>query len=394
MSSYRTLAGSGKFTFEDRYSVSAPFTLDCQTNGSIDGWITPSNSVDASEIQKRIRNRCRLEGKVSPSCKIVCSRLLVHGAGIFGGQQKFKFASEETVRLIENRLPQTGVVQIKFGLANFIFLGNLHPRLSGSLFAFKLNGTYSELSQKLSDAGSKICAIVEVICPPQRVPMLREAILGVAPLLSLARGTFVAAAFMEIAVNGAHVQSEIWPFSVNSYRNLEPLLETDIVSNIGFFLQNGIVAYSSLRSRLDLDRALRYCLFAKTIRGPIELQFMTIFMALESLLLRLQTQGIVKTRKPSGKRTSLVLRRLRACLRYYKLTDRLGVSREKPSPNFATIRNSIVHTGDFPKGFDASRAWKCYLALIDLYQRLLLTILTYKGRYLDCTNGYRPRNLD
>ena len=394
MPAYRKLAGSGKFIFDDRYSASAGFSVECQTNGRIDGWIIASNFADATEFQKRIRKRCRLEGNITASCRIVCSSLLVYGAEISGGQHKFRFVSDEIVRLIEGRLPQTGIVQIKFGLANFIFLGNLHARLLGNIFAFKLNGQYSDLRNKLSETGSELCAFAEVTCPPQRIQLIKETIRGVAVLLSLARGTFVAAAFMEIMVNSKHVQTEIWPFSVNNYRDLEPLFEVDIVSNLRFFLQTGIPAYSSLHGRLDLERALRYCVFAKTMRGPLELEFVTIFLALESLLLRLQTQGIVKVKKATGKKASLVLRRLRSCLRYYKLRDRLGVSRESPAPNFAKIRNDIVHTGDFPRRFDPARARQSYLALIDIYQRVLLSVLAYKGQYLDCTNGYQPRKLD
>ncbi len=394
MATYRKLAGFGKFIFDDRYSVSARFSVKCRTNGRIHGWIIPSNEADASEIRKRIRSKCRLEGKVSKSCRIICSSLLVYGTVLIGSSSKFQFVSRETVRLIESQLPRTGIVKISFGLANFIFLGNLYARIAGSIFRFKLTGKYSALEESLSDSGSGISAIVEVTSPPQRVETLKKTILDVVLLLSLARGTFVEVAFMEITVDGTHIQSEMWPFHANDYRDLEPLLEWRTVSNLRSFLQGGIQAYQALRTKLKLDRALRYCVFAKTMDGPLEVKFVTVFIALESVLLRLANEGIVKVKKAHSKKTSLVLRRLRACIRHYKLSDESGVSREAPSPNFARIRNRIVHTGDFPKASDPVRSWRSYLALMDLYQRLLLTILNYSGQYVDCANGYVLRDLD
>jgi hypothetical protein len=59
---------------------------------------------------------------------------------------------------------------------------------------------------------------------------------------------------------------------------------------------------------------------------------------------------------------------------------------EQDELEFIDLRNYIVHTGRFPSNVNSVEKW---LELINLYDRVVLTILGYRGKpYLNIAKGY------
>jgi hypothetical protein len=223
----------------------------------------------------------------------------------------------------------------------------------------------------------------------------------VALLISFATGAYVSVAYTDVLLNNMVISSVIHNAKFLEYNDHVPVIDLRSGSRqLQFFLTGSFQNYQALQKRLRLDLALEYCVLAKSV-FYLDIKFMTTFMALESLLMRLQSELprekprygtllIAKVRRAvflliRRKRRSLVLARLRKALQHYGLSDLQGVSVDSPpdgTPNYAKIRNWLVHGGTFPKNVDPLRVT---YSLLDTYQRLLLAILNYRGIYIDCS---------
>jgi hypothetical protein len=223
----------------------------------------------------------------------------------------------------------------------------------------------------------------------------------VALLISFAAGTYVSVAYMDVFLDDIVISSVIYNAKFLEYNDNVPVIDLEFGSGqLQIFLAGSFQHYQDLKKRLRLDLALEYCVLVKSV-AYLDIKFVTTFIALESLLTRLRNH--FPRRKPRYGRLmlakaervlfffrrrrhrSVVLARLQRALKNYGLNDLRGVSIDSPpdgTPNYAQIRNRLVHGGTFPKNIDPLRVT---YSLLDAYQRLLLAILNYRGMYVDCS---------
>lgn len=413
---YRTYSGTGTFSFTGLI-FNASFDLACTTNGDIRGQIVVTNAQIASDLRQRLLRRSsekgRLAGQLSnSSAQIISSSIWLTGETITARNCQFRFLVTEELKINYQRLSAPYVVELQFGLINFVFLGpRFHARLyQNQIFIFELLGQYSAITRALSSSRAELTSKVRVPCRPLEIKKISERIYDVAMLLSFASGTYVSVAYVDTLSSGNLISTEVFHTKVYDYYDKEPLIDFLIhPADLRSFLVRATTLYTDLRSKLALDFALEYCVLAKSASAFLQIKFITLFIALEALVNRLQNH-IPHARGPTGWRRSfeclsafrrrrqmpklLVLKRLRVALQYYGLKDLAGVAALVPSggrPNYEAIRNHLVHRGDFPPDTDSVSSMRC---LLDTFQRLLLAILDYRDNYIDCSRDFQRRMLD
>ena len=355
----------------------------------------------------------------SSTARIVANKVMITGVTVtFNAgslRYEFQFRVTEELKIEYQRLSPPYVIDLQFGLINCLFsYPTLHPRLYGKLFRFKLVGQYSVISSALATSKAELSATVSVSCIPAEITKMRNRMSDLAILLSFASGTWVSVAYVDTLQNGVIVSTVIFSTRVYEYYDKEPLIDLRInPADLNTFLTRTAEHYTDLKEKLLLNFALEYCVLAKSASPVAQIKFLTLFVALESLVNRLQNH-IPQTEKPPrwksvyeclsscfycvrGKRRKpkfLVLKRLRSALDYYRLSDLAGLTDLVPpngNPNYETIRNDLAHRGDFPSGIDPH---SCVVGLIETFQRLLLAILEYRDYYISCLEDYQRRMLD
>ena len=401
---YRSYAGSGTITFRDGYAIpAAPFSIECKTNGRIEITITIQNLSTALDASIRMLQSARLQGQVAtPPARITISSITLYDVkGSSSGPSQLRFMASKELRIISQSVPKAGVVTLKFGLINFLLPYSMHPRILDDIFTFDPLEDYRTLRQRLSAGEPQVTTEVTISTPPSRITSLEHAMRDVALLISFATGTYVSIAYADVLLNNTTISTVIHGPNYLEYDGNVPVIDMKSGSGqLQLFLTGSIQHFQALKSKLRLDLALEYCVLAKSV-SYLDIKFVTTFIALESLLTRLQNQ-FPKQKPRHGrfmlakveralfffrrrKHQSVVLARLRNALQDYGLNDLRGVSIDSPqdgTPNYAKIRNWLVHGGTFPKNIDPLRVT---YSLLDTYQRLLLAILNYRGVYVDCS---------
>jgi len=385
--------------------VDAPFSIECRTNAQMEITIIVQDLQTAVNVHRRMLQSASLRGQGgTPPARITVSSLTLYGVTKSSGEaSRFRFLPSDNgeLRITGQSLPRTGVVTAKFGLINFLLPNSIHARLSGRFFNFDPLGNYSMFEQKLSTGEPEVTTEVTIVCTPSDLKSLDRTMRDVTLLLSFAAGTYISIAYADVLLNNVVIATVIRHEKFLDYYDRVPVIDIRIhPGHLQFFLQGSFDHYQTLKKKLRLDLALEYCIMAKSATY-LDIKFVVIFIALESLLTRLQNHiprketGWIETFFTRLKRAwtflgkekpqSLVLVRLQKALEYYSLNDRSGVSAASPSngsPNYAKIRNWLVHGGKFPKNVNPLQV--TYSAL-DTYQRLLLAILGYRDFYIDCS---------
>jgi hypothetical protein len=399
--------GEGTCTFEDGHQVKGSFRIECDTDGNIEGELTPSDN-GIFELHQRLTQRARLNGQVkNPSGQVVLSTIMLFGFHMsMPGGSSFRFALIDEMRVTYGSIPENAPLKLRFGLANFLFFpSQAEPTSNGwsarklplvlreKRFEFILLDDYRTVRDRLSALGAReLTTEAFVECFPSEIKTMKQAMWDEALLLSFAAGTWISVLFIDTLIQGNLVMTEIWSTKTYPYHD-EPLLDSLASDDLRRFVTGGMTPLSSLRDKLQLGFALEYCILSK-ISPAVQVKFIVIFIAMEALLERLQNHIPHSKRRLfswskllsvlGGGERSKVLNRLRLALEYYQIEDRFGVSNCAASPNFEDIRNRLVHSGDFPRGVDQVL---CYRQLQDVYQQLLLAILEYDGEYYDCTQS-------
>jgi hypothetical protein len=401
---YRSYAGTGTVTFRDGYATpAAPFSIECKTNGRIEIAITIQSLPAALDVSSRMMQSARLQGQVAiPPARITISSITLYNMEVSTGRpSQFHFMAVKELRIISQSVPKAGIVTLKFGLVNLLLPYSMHPRILNDILTFDPLGNYWTFRQKLSAGEPQVTAEVTISTSPSHITSYEHAMRDVALLISFAMGTYVSVAYMDVLLNSTVVSTVIYHPKFLDYSDSVPVIDMKSGSRqLHLFLTGSFQHYQALKSKLRLDLALEYCVLAKSV-SYLDVKFVTTFIALESLLTRLQNQ--LPKQKPRygrlmlakveralfffrrGKHRSVVLVRLQSSLQHYGLSDPRGVSIESPpdgTPNYARIRNWLVHGGTFPKNIDPLRVT---YSLLDTYQRLLLAILNHRGVYVDCS---------
>jgi hypothetical protein len=327
------------------------------------------------------------------------------------GQMSFSFTFLATgeMTIIYQGLSSNEAVELRFGLINFFFYGpQLNVRLTRltTTMVFEHTSSLQQLEDTLSAEGFQLSVIARVLIPKSRITQARKAASNIAMLLSFATGTYVSVAYMDTYLtNGGIASSQVWPVRVHRYDDSEPLIDNRLYSSdLQVFLERSLEPYQNLMGRLKLGFALDHCIMAK-IAPVVDIGFITAFVGLESLLERLQNQLPLGTKRRGwrkivarifrhGRNEFVVLSRLSSALKYYNLSDHGEVSqcvRGDSMPNYETVRNRLVHSGRFPKNVDPVSS---YVSLIDVYQRLLLAILNYRGHYIDRSRDFERHMME
>jgi len=404
LTTYRNYAGRGTVTFRDGYAIpDAPFSVECKTNGRVEITITLQSMFTALEVSNRGTQPARLQGQVTtPPARLTISSITLSNAkGSSSGPSELRFLATGELRITSQGVRKSGVVTLRFGLINFLLAYSMHLRILNDTFTFDPLEDYQALRHRLSAGEPQLTTEVTILTPSSRISSYEYAMRDIVLLISFAMGTYVSIAYMDVLLDDIIVLSVIYNAKVLEYNDSVPVIDLRYGSGqLQVFLAESFQHYQALKKRLRLDLALEYCVLAKTA-SYLNLKFVTTFISLESLLTRLQNK-FPKQESRHGRllvnriertlfffrrrnQRSIVLARLRRALQYYGLSDSCGVSVDSPpdgTPNYARIRNWLVHGGTFPKSVNALRAT---YSLLDIYQRLLLVVLSYKGEYIDCS---------
>lgn len=389
---YRTYIGNGTLTFHDKICITGPFTIECKTDGHVEGIITPTSAP-----KDRLRRYGCLRGRLNDGGQIVLSSLLVYGSAVWSvTSQRFHFLLTDEMRITYQSVPEAGAVELRTGFFNFLFRGaGLHPRLLGRMLTFSLLGNYSGLRDDLLANKTQLTSESRVIIPVVHVERFRHAIPDIASLISFAAGTVVSAAYLDIYSGKTLASTEIHSGSVYDFYDREPLIDFRNPKFLGWFLEKTFDNYQRYLKSLRLDVALEFCTLSKSAAAVLEFRFLMVFIAMEIFLSRLNS--VMKTPHATASQSTspkyVVLRRLKSFLKSQKLSDHDEVSEIKPSSgvsNYEVIRNRLAHSGHFPTDVDPLR---CTLCLTDTFQRLLLAILGYRNDYFDCSNDFKTRRV-
>jgi hypothetical protein len=360
-----------------------------------------------------------LQGQVSTpiSGQIAANRLIVNSLELSsqqGTSLKLVMLSASQVTLDFATLQETDSIEVRHGLTNFMFLGCLasHTPSGQTLDKFNANldGTQITFRQLLNWdqmnalSNQDISLTAEAIAQIHYSDLARvneELIQDSLILLSFASGTYISSIYEDVYISGRLAKtllksekttlSHFHDFCVD-VKNLQGC---DLQS----FLESAHPVYRKLSHDLGLDVVIEYYLQMK-LASLLELKYLIGVVGIECLLSYVPSyfSKIGKWRKGSSlvdKIMSRILRRPgRRSLgnKIMALLNHFSITYNASDLQFIRIRNKLVHTGHFPPGLQYHT--DPYLQLVNFLDRILLTILGYKGGYyLNRLKGYQREAL-
>ncbi|GEM_PF-5971687 len=380
---------------------------------------------EKSHLEASLSGRTEDGGAVSLSRMVLKDRNVQFDKGALSASLFFWVASpvEISYGQIEER-PAT----VTFGLLNFVFGGcdwtaienkRIRNKFSATLgttqFTFTHLEDYDETVKRLeSEGGVGLTSTITVQTTGTQVktiePLVRDSLM----LMSLASANFVNWLYEDTVIDGRLVLTRLPPKKVFSYYNFTSVLDCRNIPNcvLKEFMESTIGNYQQLKTKLGLGIAIE--LYLASLRADyLNTRYLLLCTVLECLgsyvpaYLRengkeLPVGSISSTREKIQRILGEHLDRVNDALvadlvkelaynspqtkdKIGALLDEFHVPSEEGELQYTKIRARIVHTGDFPKGINPLPET---LKLTNLVDRIMLTILGYRGVYLDAANGY------
>ena len=386
--------------------LESDFRLQLRSDGHIDVAVTTPMTSDALKVTKEDEKRkllhCSLVGIVSkPQGKINAPDLVLNATNYkFDGQGAtltFELLCVSTVEIEHAQVMPQQIVESHYGLTNFHFIGCEYThdqnRAVADKFSTQVGGVKMTFKQLKDHAGivSKLEISHDVELTAEEIAVtqfsdltrLDQLVEESVNLLSYATGTYISWVHRDVYSSGELVRSSLlshnWgPFiphnCVIDARNLE-------ACNLRIFLETTYPAFVSLKSDLGLRVVLEFLVVADQGRYP-EVLFLLRSVAAECLLSYLSSYftKIGKTGDMSSFKNKMK-----------ELLKHFNVVYDESELDFISTRDKVVHTGRFPAGV---APWEAALKLRNLTDRIVLTILGYKGKpYINCANEYKSELL-
>ena len=186
-------------------------------------------------------------------------------------------------------------------------------------------------------------------------------------LCSLASGNYVTSLYEDVFKHGQLMRSTLFPLKTYPYSPRRGPIDISLfgAKELKNFLESSYPNFINYKSNLGLNIVIEYAVTSRIFQ-PLELAYLlgaTTLECLESYLPKFLNKPKIKD----------------WCFRNKtkKLCDTFGIKYSTSDLEFIKLRNNVVHTGRFPKNVDAV---KSYYKLINFVDRILLTILGYKGQ--------------
>lgn len=269
-------------------------------------------------------------------------------------------------------------VEYRFGLVNLLFTGKrIHLNIDGYHISLHLLAPLESLSKRLSkDGGTTITANLNAIATPAEENKVRKVCENLCVLLSFATGNWITWVYEDCFQGGKLVRSRLPASKTFAYHHADTVIDTGSTKELGAYLETVYPNYIEAKSSLGLDIVIEYYVHSKLTK-IIELRYLLATIGMECLKSHLSSYF-------QSKNKSADLGSFRKALK--ALFEDISMPYEQDELEFIDLRNYIVHTGRFPSNVNSVEKW---LELINLYDRVVLTILGYRGKpYLNIAKGY------
>lgn len=331
-------------------------------------------------------------------------------------------------------------VEIHYGLTNFVFWGCEYSEKDGSFFLDKFNAEINNLAflfKKIDDYGDiesklktkKGCHVTSEAIVNQTFDESDKAelvVTGVTELLSLATRNFVRPIYEDYFYNGALIKTILKPVLTASYNNANQLI--NVIPNpdicvLKNFLETTYGEYEKFKDDLNLKSVINLYLISRFALFT-EAKFLLAVVSLESLLASfeeyeknngrpIETGLTKKTEKSLTKALreegieleKQVINRIASSIAYphttfqeklIPLLKMFDVKFSSEDMELINLRNTIAHTGKFPKEYNSriivpNNELNRLTYFLD---RILLSTLGYKNKpFLNIFNEYREEKL-
>ena len=286
--------------------------------------------------------------------------------------------------------------EVRHGLTNFIFEGcQVSPTATGlprvGMFSAVIDGytviykqvpSYRPVTQSL---GKDVVVTAEAMANGNISDWkkLNGIVEDSLMLLSLADGTYIGSIYEDVYQNGHLVMTLLKAVKTMLYHKADYCIDIKNLQacDLKTFLETSFPKYRELKVDFGLDIVIEYYLQAKAAE-IIEVMYLAAVVGLERLASFIQPY--LSKRGKWKKWDSLLARILRRSTditlrrKVKALLSHFGVPYSSKDLKFIVMRNSIVHTGQFPSKTNGSDAFD---ALIGFFDRILLRILGYQGKY-------------
>jgi hypothetical protein len=378
-------------------------------------------------MQKVSENRlleCALDGQTDDGGKITCSKLYVD-------KTSFNFDKTRGISLYLELLPWDEVTilypavtnadnkQNVYLLTNLLFAGDefvqRDQRRDRARSTIEINGiklnflrllTFDETQQKL--ANSTLALVTTEVTSFTYLDIeneLDQLIWPLCWLCTLGQHSFVSPLYSAIKLGDSWSRISYKPVKTYPFHRLDACVDFSHLGDHDFtrYLERCYSEYKKWANTLKLDVVIEYAVHASAARA-LDISYMLLCIAFECLAdngrTYIESKGVelplpsfeqnIKTlqqfmKSHDFKVSDEELRKLARSVSYNQpsLKEKLvaifndfNVKYADDDLEFLNIRNTLVHTGMFPKDVDS---YKDTQRLKDFYDRVILTILGYKG---------------
>ncbi len=347
--------------------------------------------------QRRIIN-ASLDGSILEPCgKIEANRLVLSTLDIQIDKNKQNsyavFRSFYPVRMTFSDIQQDDIVELHYGLTNFLFngcewclKGNIKTRdkfsviINGNTFEFRQLDNYKFISEELKKRKDvRITSELIIRTQWRDIKQIESKVNDVLILLSLAQGNWITYLYKDIYKEQNLVKTELIPGKTMPFRKCPPLIDAKHFESCDTktFLETTFPRYQELKDDLGLNIVIEYSIISK-MAPFLEIKYLLGAITFECITSYL-SDYFKKLKKYVN--LSTLRSKILALLSHFDVTYK-----EKELEDFIKYRDKLVHTGRFPSDVNPLEAW---IKLQNFIDRTLLTILGYKGKpYINSAKGF------
>lgn len=394
--------------------------------------IDPSSKEGKSILNEKSVLQASFSGKSKDGGIITLSRMVLrkkyvnYGNGVLSVNLLFVVFSDVEISYYQL---EDKPVSVTVGLLNFVFGGcdwttvantKVRNKFSvalgiGKQFTFTHLDDYDETVKRLEreeDIGltSTITFQTTGVQVSSLEPLVGDSLM----LLSLASANFVNWVYEDVRIDGKLALTRLHRGKIFPYHGFTSVLDCRNIPNcvLKEFVESTIRNYQQFNMKLGLGIAIE--LYLAALRGDyLNTRYLLLCTVLECLgsyvpaYLREEGKelpvGAVsssreKIQRILGEHSERVDEAIVADLvkelaynnpqikdKIRALLEEFGIPFEESELSYTKIRAKMIHTGEFPKGINPLSET---LKLTNLVDRIILTILGYRGIYLDSANGY------
>jgi hypothetical protein len=400
----RTYSGRCELIFGTGVVLNADYRLQFSSDGRIDVTAElPYTEETESVVKARLGGNlieCSFKGRAE-NASLGITKLVLANTGMrvdsSGSHWVFELTSATPVEIDHAPFDPNKSIEVHYGLTNFIFNGceystygnvsrldRFGATLDGFALIFRQIQQDKVFVEKLAAShDTEVTAEVVAKLPFESMRLVDELVEDALMLLSFATGTYIATIYSDIFVENTLVRSILCPYKTGPYVHRDWVIDADNLRNCDLrdFLETCYPMFRKYKSELGLKIVLEFLVIAKQGRYS-EVKFLLGSVAAECLLSHLPSyfRTIGKTATGNSFRSKM-----------RELLDHFNVTHDESELDFIDTRDTLVHTGRFPKGVSPHEETMKFGNLLD---RTVLTILGYKGKaYLNRANRYSSEYL-